>query len=432
MPFDFAPHYTPTDHLRHTEAYYDAIKVRIGQFAGIKALARAIETTINKQPKGALTDREGRVLAAMIRQNAIACVWKRRTYRPTRKRLARGTGLSVRTVSTALTKLKAAGIVVVERYGKGGRNGDRGQGLATEFRAGCMQFLADQLAALGYRLPASLRAEIEDWGRWAAEQLGERVGTMDADTSPPGPTGKLLPGIVCVGNDTPARAEAPASASVDDRREDPGNGQAELPASCNERDGARDWDRFPVPDVAKDRGAGHGERTPRRSDPFTSPARASTGDNAGDDDFTEAGDDAAFRYLEWARRTIRAERQQKERHDDETGPGSCDQRSRGCVAGCKTAHRGAGRPGDDGCSGHRSDADITPARAGRGEGACPDPERHDRRKGGSAAGDTGECAVAHGDKRKRMIRALVPIVGFSARGVTDAPTLPVSLPAGVD
>lgn len=194
-------HYEPVDHVLKSvrdsdcRRYQETIERRKTMFRQARGVASALHTITDRQPAGGLTRADGHILSMMVLQNLRACVRGERHYRPTRKVLARRSGYSERTVSAALTRLKSAGIVVAARYAKGGRLGDKGRGLATEWRSGCLQFLADQLAALGYRLPKSLRADLADLGRWAAEQVGETT-SMSSDAGRGEPTGKLLPGTL--------------------------------------------------------------------------------------------------------------------------------------------------------------------------------------------------------------------------------------------
>jgi len=170
---------------------------RRAMYMQAKAAGNALRTIVRRQP-GPLTKADADVLAEMIRRNLGACVLRRRLYCPTRARLARDTGYDVRTVSRALTKLKAAGVIVAARYASGGRLGHRGRGLATEFRSGCLQFLAEQLAGLGYRLPKSLRDDLAGLARWAAHQVGESTEPAPDSSRPEEPTGTKCPStFVC-------------------------------------------------------------------------------------------------------------------------------------------------------------------------------------------------------------------------------------------
>jgi len=194
--------FSPTDHLPQARSDRDLargnaeIERRKGLFRQARNTAQAIRTLTDRQPAGSLTRAEAAILSEMVLQNLRACVRRDLSYRPTRKRLAKATGYSERTVSTAIARLKDAGVVVVARYAKGGRLGDKGRGLATEFRAGCLQFLADQLAGLGYRLPKSLRADLVDLGAWAAAQVGEHTAPASDAPARAKPTGKKLPGTL--------------------------------------------------------------------------------------------------------------------------------------------------------------------------------------------------------------------------------------------
>lgn len=191
---------TPTDHLPKTIRDSDCrrrdeeIERRKSLFRQARAVASALRTITERQPKGQLTRADGAVLATMVLQNLRACVRKELIYRPTRRWMARQTGYSERTVSTSIGRLKGAKLAVVSRYAKGGRLGDRGKGLATEFRTGCLQFLCEQLEQLGYRVPKSLRDDLVDLAKWAAMQVGESTETHSDFLSAEKPIEKKVPG----------------------------------------------------------------------------------------------------------------------------------------------------------------------------------------------------------------------------------------------
>ncbi len=173
----------------------DEIERRKVLYREARAISAALRSVVDHRHGGKFTRAEGAVLAALIRGNLRACVRKELFYRPTRRALAKDTGYSERTVSRAIGSVTRAGLIVVARYAKGGRMGDKGKGISTEFRSGCLQFVAGQLAALGYRLPKSLKADLDGIGRWAADQVGEHPPHVDAAKSAE-PTGTKCPGIV--------------------------------------------------------------------------------------------------------------------------------------------------------------------------------------------------------------------------------------------
>ncbi|WP_138468246.1 hypothetical protein [Poseidonocella sp. HB161398] len=239
---------TPLDHLPKSLRDRDCIRLneeverRKSLFRQARAVSSGLRTIFERQAGGRLTRAEGAVFEVMVLQNLRACVRKERHYRPTRAMIARRTGYSERTVSKAIARFKEAGLVVVQRYAKGGRLGDKGHGLATEFRSGCMQFLGDQLAALGYRLPKGLRKDLMDLARWAAAQVGERTEPATDAPAKAAPTGKKVPGtIMPMDRGTPSNPEpAPVSASAG-HAETHGEERPALPPSpgglhCNEND----------------------------------------------------------------------------------------------------------------------------------------------------------------------------------------------------
>lgn len=193
----------PIDHLPQTVRDNDIIRReeeierRKTLFRQARAVSTALRTITDRQTDGHLTKADGAVLAHMVLQNLRACVRKERIYRPTRKRLAKVTGYSQRTVSKSITRLKDAGVLVVSRYAKGGRQGNNGKGLATEFRSGCLQFLTDQLKALGYRVGVTLHSDLSELARWAAAQVGEHTEVKADVSKQTEPTGNLVPGIIC-------------------------------------------------------------------------------------------------------------------------------------------------------------------------------------------------------------------------------------------
>lgn len=194
---------SPIDHLPATLRDRDCIRLeeaierRKALFRQARSVSAALRSITERQPQGQLTRAEGAILSQMLLQNLRACVRQERHYRPTRALLAKRTGYSERTVSKAIGRFKDLGLVVAQRYAKGGRLGDKGKGLATEFRSGCLQFLCDQLKALGYRLPKSLRCDLEDLARWAALQVGQQPTAQQSDPrSKPEPTGKQVPGTM--------------------------------------------------------------------------------------------------------------------------------------------------------------------------------------------------------------------------------------------
>lgn len=193
MPFDHLSRSMSDQVLRRRA---DEIERRKEMFRQARSVESALRTITDRQPGGQLTRGEAAILAKMIRQNLCACVRKERHYRPTRAMLAKQTGYSQRTVSKAITRFKEAGIIAVARYAKGGRLGDKGKGLATEFRSGCLQFIVEQLEALGYRLPKSLRDDLASLGRWAAAQVGESTFIKSDAPKPKKPTGKKVPGTL--------------------------------------------------------------------------------------------------------------------------------------------------------------------------------------------------------------------------------------------
>lgn len=188
----------PNDHLPATLRDRDftrraeAIEALRADYRHARSISAGLRAITDQQSKGQLTRSAGFILAMMVRQNVRACARREATYRPTRRGLARLTGYSQRTVSTALSALKAAGLVVSFRYSMGGRQGDNGTGLATEWRAGCLQFLPEQLVALGYRLPKTMVEDLRDLAEWAARQVGERTG-VERSCPLQKPTGKKVP-----------------------------------------------------------------------------------------------------------------------------------------------------------------------------------------------------------------------------------------------
>lgn len=192
----------PTDHLPKTVRDRDCIR-RDEEIERRKVLYRqarnvsaALRTVTDRQRGGQLTRADGAVLAHMVLQNVRACVRKEHHYRPTRARVARLTGYSERTVSKSIKRLTDAGLIVVQRYAKGGRLGNKGKGLSTEFRSGCIQFLCDQMASLGYRLGKDLRSDITDLGKWAAVQVGQHTEVKVDALRKPKPTGNLVRGTI--------------------------------------------------------------------------------------------------------------------------------------------------------------------------------------------------------------------------------------------
>lgn len=187
----------PVDHIpasmRDSDClrYAEKVERQKSLFRQARGVATALRTITDRQ-RGQLTRADGHVASLMVLQNLRACVRGELFYRPTRRGLAKETGYSERTISASLTRLRKAGIGVVARYGKGGRLGHKGKGLSTEWRSGCLQFLCDQLAALGYRLPKGLRDDLNDWGAWAARQVGQQPEHTDQAE----PTGKQLPGTL--------------------------------------------------------------------------------------------------------------------------------------------------------------------------------------------------------------------------------------------
>lgn len=176
----------PRDHLPSSIRDRDCIrrdeeKERLKHFyTRAKAVQSGVRTALEKQPKGKLTRSQITVLAAMLRFNLGACNRRQVSYRPGRKALAKALGLSEATIKRAFGKFISAGVIVVHRYGKGGRNGDKGCGFATEYRSGCLQFLCEQLEDLGYRLPLTLQNELVELAEWAGEKVGQGfVGEMD-------------------------------------------------------------------------------------------------------------------------------------------------------------------------------------------------------------------------------------------------------------
>lgn len=195
--------YQPIDHVpasvrdRDCQRRDEAVDRRKALYRQAKALANALRAVTDRQ-RGGLTRSAGHVLSILIRQNLRACVRKELFYMPTRAALAKETGLTERTVSAAISRLKEAGLIVIARYGKGGRLGRKGRGLATEFRSGCLTFCADQLAGLGYRLPTGLHDDLVGMAAWAARQTGE-APEQSADTPRERvSTGKKLPGTLSV------------------------------------------------------------------------------------------------------------------------------------------------------------------------------------------------------------------------------------------
>ena len=192
----------PIDHLPASLRDRDCLKRaeeierRKTLFRQARGVAMSLRSITDRQRGGRLTRADGHILSLLVLQNLRACVRRERHYRPTRAMLAKSSGYSERTVSASIGRLKAAGIIVVARYATGGRLGNKGTGLATEFRSGCLQFLAEQLDGLGYRLPKALRADLSDLAAWAAAQVGEHTQPSE-DTSPrPKPTGKKVPGTI--------------------------------------------------------------------------------------------------------------------------------------------------------------------------------------------------------------------------------------------
>lgn len=214
-----APHtFEPRDHLpaslRDADCRRrdDEIDRRKSLFRQARGMASALRTVTEKQ-RGRLTRADGHILSLMILQNLRSCVRRERLYTPTRARLARLSGYDIRTVSRALAKLKAAGVIVIARYPQGGRLGHRGRGLATEFRSGCLQFLADQLAALGYKLPRSLRDDLAGLARWAAYQVGESTEPVRDLSRSRKPTGTKCLATTCPSDR--GSPQAPTGAQAD-------------------------------------------------------------------------------------------------------------------------------------------------------------------------------------------------------------------------
>ena len=188
--------YEPHDHLpkslrdEHCLRRDEEVETRQDLYRHAKAAAGGVRAIVERQP-GPLTRSECAVLWIMVRQDLRACVRRERTYRPTREGIADETGFSVRTVSRALARLKDLRLIEVVRYAKGGRAGNKGHGLATEFRSGGLMDLEERLAALGYRV-GKLGRSIKAAARWAADRIRPKptgtfcLGTMGR-TQPSGP-----------------------------------------------------------------------------------------------------------------------------------------------------------------------------------------------------------------------------------------------------
>ena len=181
--------HTPTDQVpKHTE-----IARRRALYQQANRDARALRTLFDRQKTGGLTRCEGAVLSRMVLANMRATIRKERTYRPTRAGIAKDTGYSVRSVSRALSRLKALGVIRPARYAKGGRD-PKGQGLSTEWVSGGIVDLAKTLHSLGYRLGKVIAARLNELGRWCAAVFKR-----------PKVTGTKWPGII--GENTTAPAQ---------------------------------------------------------------------------------------------------------------------------------------------------------------------------------------------------------------------------------
>lgn len=177
---------TPRDHVPRAEAI-GRQKALYGQ---AKSAAEKVRDTIRRLPRGVLPRSAAEVMEVMVLMDLRASIRREPTYRPTRKRIAAATGYSERTVSDALSRLAAAGLIEVACYGRGGRDGHRGHGLATEFRAGRVMAALDRLIAMGAKLAAGAIRGLRDL---AAAVVAEprRAGFRHRK-----PTGKQLPGIL--------------------------------------------------------------------------------------------------------------------------------------------------------------------------------------------------------------------------------------------
>lgn len=197
-PFDHVPKTAP-DHRRYDEE----IERRKAMFRQARTTASALRTITDRQ-RGELSRADGHIMALMIQQNLRACVRREKHYRPTRRWLAEQSGYSERTASRSISRLKRAGIIVVSRYAQGGRVGHTGKGLATEFRTGCLQFVADQLVGLGFKLPKGLREDLTDLAAWAADRTSQAA--TSATDMPPTPvsTGTQCPGTLWISDSTPS------------------------------------------------------------------------------------------------------------------------------------------------------------------------------------------------------------------------------------
>ena len=229
------PFVPPVDHLRatmHDRDYHrknDAIERNKAMYRQARGVSTALRTSMERQPKGGLTRADGAILSLMILQNLRACVRRQLFYCPTRARLAKLSGYSERTVSRAIARLIKAGLIVVARYAKGGRHG-RGKGIATEFRSGCLQFLVEQMATLGYRLPKTLRADLTGLAAWAAVQCGEEP---QHSTDTPSPVTKMSTGTQCPTTILPSERAVPIQPV---KAADP---QSEAPSSADTADPPR-------------------------------------------------------------------------------------------------------------------------------------------------------------------------------------------------
>lgn len=169
--------YHPKDHV--PKCADKALALKEDEIARRKALFaqarrdKARLMAVLGQRGGGLTRCEASVLGSMFIANVRATVRREATYRPTRAGLAKATNYSERSVSRALAKLKALGLIAPTRYAKGGRTRD-GHGLSTEWASGNLANLLAVLKGLGYIVATAFANRLKELTNWARETFAKR------------------------------------------------------------------------------------------------------------------------------------------------------------------------------------------------------------------------------------------------------------------
>lgn len=152
-----APHFAPIDFLPQTftdldaRRIADAKKLSCEAYRQINKAVADLEVAFRKQRmRSDATDTEAGALIFMMQQGLRAAVRGDRLFAPSRAKIARERGRSLRSVTRAIHTLKSIGAFLVARYERGGRW--KGKGLSTEFVLPPVDAFLEGIATLNFRL----------------------------------------------------------------------------------------------------------------------------------------------------------------------------------------------------------------------------------------------------------------------------------------